>query len=289
MAEGWAECPALGPGWQRREAFRKSGATSGRSDTYYRSPTGQKFRSKIELRRFLGPGHDLSNFDFKSGLERPGPTRVWGLGAGRVPKNVGRGHKNQGTAKNPGEGNPGGVGGPSLNWEGGTSIGNSDSIRYSLSLGEIWGGYCAPPKCLGVPQIPQGVWGPAVPPQIPDTPSPQRVGCGLCQACRIPEDCGICSACSRNSPGGPSGPARTPKCLLRRCLRIVKKQSLGCGSCAGCLNTEDCGSCCICLRRLQPGLKRQWRCLRRRCLRPKVGHCPQVSPPRVTYTVPGHP
>uniref|UniRef100_A0A8U7NW29 Methyl-CpG binding domain protein 1 n=1 Tax=Corvus moneduloides TaxID=1196302 RepID=A0A8U7NW29_CORMO len=105
-------------------------------------------------------------------------------------------------------------------------------------------------------------------PQTPDTPSPQRVGCGSCQACRIPEDCGICSACARNPPGGPSGPGPTPKCLLRRCLRIVKK-GLGCGSCAGCLSTEDCGSCCICLRRLQPGLKRQWRCLRRRCLRPK--------------------
>uniref|UniRef100_A0A8C3NDV1 Uncharacterized protein n=1 Tax=Geospiza parvula TaxID=87175 RepID=A0A8C3NDV1_GEOPR len=106
----------------------------------------------------------------------------------------------------------------------------------------------------------------------------KRVGCGTCQACRIPEDCGICSACARSPPGGPSGPGRTPKCLLRRCLRIVKK-GLGCGSCAGCLSTEDCGSCCICLRRLQPGLKRQWRCLRRRCLRPKVGLSPR-SPPQ---------
>ncbi|NWV42872.1 MBD1 protein, partial [Grantiella picta] len=44
----------------------------------------------------------------------------------------------------------------------------------------------------------------------------KRVGCGLCQACRIPEDCGICTACARNPPGGPSGPTRTSKCLLRR-------------------------------------------------------------------------
>ncbi|NWT30100.1 MBD1 protein, partial [Cardinalis cardinalis] len=44
----------------------------------------------------------------------------------------------------------------------------------------------------------------------------KRVGCGTCQACRIPEDCGICSACARSAPGGPSGPGRTPKCLLRR-------------------------------------------------------------------------
>ncbi|XP_057266225.1 methyl-CpG-binding domain protein 1-like, partial [Pezoporus wallicus] len=90
----------------------------------------------------------------------------------------------------------------------------------------------------------------------------KRVGCGSCQACRIPQDCGICSACARPPP------AQGPKCLLRRCLRIVKR-GLGCGSCPGCVATEDCGSCCICLRRLQPGLKRQWRCLRRRCQQPK--------------------
>ncbi|GAB0202343.1 methyl-CpG-binding domain protein 1 [Grus japonensis] len=172
MAEGWVECPALGPGWKRREAFRKSGATCGRTDTYY--------RSKIELSRFLGPDRDLRNFNFKQGLECSGP--------------------------------------------------------------------------------------------------PKRVGCGACQACRIPQDCGICSACARPAPGPAPGPARPPKCLLRRCLRIVKK-GLGCGSCPGCLSTEDCGSCCICLRRLQPGLKRQWRCLRRRCLRPKDEDPPDEKAP----------
>ncbi|KAL6083327.1 hypothetical protein STEG23_024175 [Scotinomys teguina] len=35
MAEDWQDCPALGPGWKRREAFRKSGASCGRSDIYY--------------------------------------------------------------------------------------------------------------------------------------------------------------------------------------------------------------------------------------------------------------
>ncbi|NWS15799.1 MBD1 protein, partial [Pachyramphus minor] len=44
----------------------------------------------------------------------------------------------------------------------------------------------------------------------------KRVGCGSCQACRIPEDCGICSACARSPPGGPPGPAWPHKCLLRR-------------------------------------------------------------------------
>ncbi|XP_064900453.1 LOW QUALITY PROTEIN: methyl-CpG-binding domain protein 1 [Columba livia] len=97
----------------------------------------------------------------------------------------------------------------------------------------------------------------------------KRVGCGSCGACLLPRDCGICSACARPSPA---------KCLLRRCLRIVKK-GWGCGSCGGCLSTEDCGSCCFCRRRLQPGRKRQWRCLRRRCLRPQRSGVTKKPPP----------
>ncbi|XP_032326300.1 methyl-CpG-binding domain protein 1 isoform X18 [Camelus ferus] len=68
MAEDWLDCPALGPGWKRREVFRKSGATCGRSDTYYQSPTGDRIRSKVELTRYLGPACDLTLFDFKQGI-----------------------------------------------------------------------------------------------------------------------------------------------------------------------------------------------------------------------------
>ncbi|XP_063038180.1 methyl-CpG-binding domain protein 1 isoform X5 [Melospiza melodia melodia] len=303
MAEGWAECPALGPGWQRREAFRKSGATSGRSDTYYRSPTGQKFRSKIELRRFLGPGHDLSNFDFKSGQQRPGPTRTrkspkWHLPAGPLPEppkiftkeeeeveaevevEVGRAETEK-APPSPGQALP-------IPSQATPSSSMATPLREPPHRRTRKRPPLEPPQdgvmalCAGCQTLFPGV---SLPPQrrcrwlCPDCRAQRRdfnreqrfykrVGCGTCQACRIPEDCGICSACARSPPGGPSGPGRTPKCLLRRCLRIVKK-GLGCGSCAGCLSTEDCGSCCICLRRLQPGLKRQWRCLRRRCLRPK--------------------
>ncbi|XP_062367993.1 methyl-CpG-binding domain protein 1 [Cinclus cinclus] len=327
MAEGWAECPALGPGWQRREAFRKSGATSGRSDTYYRSPTGQKFRSKIELRRFLGPGHDLSNFDFKSGLERPSPTRTkkgpkWLLPAGPLPEPP-RIFKKEEEEEEVVVGGAETEKAPPLPQDAPPSSVQALPIPIQAPPSPIQ----SPPPPVPIPPLVVQ----APPPPVEATPPPEppprrtrkrppleppqdgvvalcascqtlfpgvslppqrrcrwlcpdcraqrrdfnreqrfykRVGCGTCQACRIPEDCGICSACARNPPGGPSGPGRTPKCLLRRCLRIVKK-GLGCGSCSGCLSTEDCGSCCICLRRLQPGLKRQWRCLRRRCLRPK--------------------
>ncbi|XP_073177549.1 methyl-CpG-binding domain protein 1-like [Lepidochelys kempii] len=82
MSEGWVDCPTLGPGWKRREAYRRSGATCGRTDTYYQGPNGEKFRSKIELTRFLGPSQDLTNFDFKNGVLRDPPPKVpgrWGL------------------------------------------------------------------------------------------------------------------------------------------------------------------------------------------------------------------
>uniref|UniRef100_A0A8D0GZ88 CXXC-type domain-containing protein n=1 Tax=Sphenodon punctatus TaxID=8508 RepID=A0A8D0GZ88_SPHPU len=94
----------------------------------------------------------------------------------------------------------------------------------------------------------------------------KRVGCGTCQACQIPEDCGICTVCVARA----RNPERRAgiKCLLRRCLRIVKK-GLACGVCQACQTIEDCGTCYICLRRLKPGLKRQWKCLKRRCLRSK--------------------
>lgn len=42
-------------------------------------------------------------------------------------------------------------------------------------------------------------------------------------------------------------------------------QNRGCGVCRGCQTQEDCGHCRICLRFPRPGLKRQWRCLQRRC------------------------
>lgn len=85
------------------------------------------------------------------------------------------------------------------------------------------------------------------------------------------------------------------KCERRRCLRIVEKvsqapevdqglpqslafmaltpdvtppaslQSQGCGMCRGCQTQEDCGHCRVCLRPPRSGLKRQWRCVQRRC------------------------
>ncbi|NXI46036.1 MBD1 protein, partial [Galbula dea] len=52
----------------------------------------------------------------------------------------------------------------------------------------------------------------------------KRIGCGSCQACLLPSDCGICTACTRRGQGqdhahpGHAHPGHTPdpKCLLRR-------------------------------------------------------------------------
>ncbi|KAM4661949.1 uncharacterized protein O3C94_010596 [Discoglossus pictus] len=71
MSEGWriGLCWALAV--KRRSVMRKSGASCGHSDTYYQSPTNVRFRSKIEMQKFLGSSVDLSLFDFKNGVINP--------------------------------------------------------------------------------------------------------------------------------------------------------------------------------------------------------------------------
>uniref|UniRef100_UPI0001A2C0D8 methyl-CpG-binding domain protein 1b isoform 1 n=1 Tax=Danio rerio TaxID=7955 RepID=UPI0001A2C0D8 len=77
--EGWEDWPALGKGWKRKEVFRRSGTSEGRSDTYYISPRGRKVRSRVELTKHIGHSVDLTNFDFKSG-------QFLGEGARRKPR-----------------------------------------------------------------------------------------------------------------------------------------------------------------------------------------------------------
>lgn len=98
----------------------------------------------------------------------------------------------------------------------------------------------------------------------------KRVGCGECTACLVKEDCGVCSICCLQLPNDVAS-GLFCKCEQRRCLRIVEKNR-GCGVCRGCQTQEDCGHCRICLRFPRPGLKRQWRCLQRRCFWGKYDH-----------------
>lgn len=64
-------CAYLPPGWRRLVVFRKSGLSAGKSDVYYYSPDGQKFRSKPQLQAHFGADLDLTNFDFRTGGEIP--------------------------------------------------------------------------------------------------------------------------------------------------------------------------------------------------------------------------
>ncbi|CAL4148848.1 unnamed protein product, partial [Meganyctiphanes norvegica] len=65
------ECEALPKGWKRQEVLRRNGLTSGKSDIYYISPSGKKFRSKPQLARYLGDSVDLSTFDYRTGKINP--------------------------------------------------------------------------------------------------------------------------------------------------------------------------------------------------------------------------
>ncbi|XP_075824428.1 methyl-CpG-binding domain protein 1 isoform X25 [Microtus pennsylvanicus] len=263
MAEDWQDCPALGPGWKRRESFRKSGASCGRSDIYYQSPTGDKIRSKVELTRYLGPACDLTLFDFRQGIlcypapkthPLPDPSKKQ-----KKPSKPASVKKHQGGLQKSG-------------------------VRKATPRAENSAGTGTAPASLLVPgrcencgvRVPRnGIRRKRLKTLCEDCRAQRiafnreqrmfkRVGCGECTACLVKEDCGACSVCRLQLPRDVASGLYC-KCEQRRCLRIVEK-SRGCGVCRGCQNQEDCGCCRFCLRPPRPGRKRQWRCLQRRCL-----------------------
>ncbi|XP_043830451.1 methyl-CpG-binding domain protein 1-like isoform X12 [Dromiciops gliroides] len=255
MAEEWLDCPALGPGWKRRESFRKSGATCGRSDTYYQSPTGERIRSKVELTRFLGPDCDLRCFDFKRGVLQYLPAKASSQKRKRRawPKKTKPSRKEK-QPPEPRLGPPAPQGPVAmlpflLRWceNCGTSISGDGTGRQRLR--SLCKGCRAQRNAFNREQR-----------------MFKRVGCGDCKACQVTEDCGVCSACvvQPPQPGSPQHPQSL--CVQRRCLKIVTR-SFGCGRCSGCQTKEDCGACRICERKGKPGLKRQWKCIQRRCLK----------------------
>ncbi|XP_037594862.1 methyl-CpG-binding domain protein 1 isoform X7 [Cebus imitator] len=251
MAEDWLDCPALGPGWKRREVFRKSGATCGRSDTYYQSPTGDRIRSKVELTRYLGPACDLSLFDFKQGiLCYPAPKAHSVAVTSKKQKKPSRPSKTRKHQAGPqgGEVRKRQVGPQSgeVRKEAPKDETKADTVTVPAS-------FPAPGCCENCGISFSG-----------DGTQRQRLKT-LCKDCRaqriafnreqrmfkLPHDVASGLFC---------------KCERRRCLRIVER-SRGCGVCRGCQTQEDCGRCRICLRPPRPGLRRQWKCVQRRCLR----------------------
>ncbi|XP_042767543.1 methyl-CpG-binding domain protein 1 isoform X35 [Panthera tigris] len=266
MAEDWLDCPALGPGWKRREVFRKSGATCGRSDTYYQSPTGDRIRSKVELTRYLGPACDLTLFDFKQGiLCYPAPKAQPLAVPSRKRKKPSRPAKTRKRQVGPQKGEV------RKEAPGDETKANADTAPASLP---------APGCCenCGISFSGDGTRRQRLKTLCKDCRAQRiafnreqrmfkRVGCGECEACRVTEDCGACSTCLLQLPHDVAS-GLFCKCERRRCLRIVER-SRGCGVCRGCQTREDCGRCRVCLRPPRPGLRRQWRCVQRRCLRGK--------------------
>ncbi|XP_073069145.1 methyl-CpG-binding domain protein 1 isoform X4 [Manis javanica] len=264
MAEDWLDCPALGPGWKRREVFRKSGATCGRSDTYYQSPTGDRIRSKVELTRYLGPACDLTLFDFKQGIlcypapktsslaipskkrkkaSRPAKSRKRQVGSQRgeirkeAPKDETKADADTAPASLPA---------PGCCENCGISFSGDGTQRQRLKT------LCKDCRAQRIAfNREQRMF--------------KRVGCGECTACLVTADCGACSTCLLQLPHDVAS-GLFCKCERRRCLRIVER-SRGCGVCRGCQTREDCGRCRVCLRPPRPGLRRQWKCIQRRCLR----------------------
>ncbi|XP_032115331.1 methyl-CpG-binding domain protein 1 isoform X6 [Sapajus apella] len=280
MAEDWLDCPALGPGWKRREVFRKSGATCGRSDTYYQSPTGDRIRSKVELTRYLGPACDLSLFDFKQGiLCYPAPKAHSVAVTSKKQKKPSRPSKTRKHQAGPqgGEVRKRQVGPQSgeVRKEAPKDETKADTVTVPAS-------FPAPGCCenCGISFSGDGTQRQRLKTLCKDCRAQRiafnreqrmfkRVGCGECAACQVTEDCGACSTCLLQLPHDVAS-GLFCKCERRRCLRIVER-SRGCGVCRGCQTQEDCGRCRICLRPPRPGLRRQWKCVQRRCLRGKHG------------------
>lgn len=82
----------------------------------------------------------------------------------------------------------------------------------------------------------------------------------------MPPDCGKGESGRWGGPKAHSGPLIL--LALSPCITPpAPQQSRGCGVCRGCQTREDCGRCRVCLRPPRPGLRRQWKCIQRRCLR----------------------
>ncbi|XP_051864909.1 uncharacterized protein LOC127566545 isoform X3 [Pristis pectinata] len=223
MSEGWEDCPVLPVGWKRREVYRRSGATIGKSDTYYMSPTAERFRSKVELVKYFGDALDLTYFDFKKGIILPPDAKIR-----RSVKRLSTSscevdeeqrdhcHTPRKKAKAP------------------TTLSPAHPKAEKVSEAE---GLSAEPLdtliacCEGCQQwVPGVLFGPrkrrlrfycaecrAKRRELGRRLNYyKRFGCGECEGCAVAEDCGVCRGCvARNSESG-----RKWKCVRRRCQRL---------------------------------------------------------------------
>ncbi|KAM4695886.1 methyl-CpG-binding domain protein 1-like isoform 2-T2 [Rhinophrynus dorsalis] len=252
MSEGWEDWPVLGPGWKRRTAVRKSGASCGNTDTYYQSPTGERFRSKIEMSKYLGASIDLSLFDFKNGIIIP-PEKRKKIQRRSLPaeKTVEpKAKKKRVSLPLPAvvEKEQNGTVEETLVrcqgckvWFAGVEFGKAKLTSWHCSD-------CRASRRAFNKQ--QKFY--------------KNAGCGTCTACQVTENCGYCTVCLLRSHNPEFGSSW--KCVRRRCLQVIRK-SEGCGACQGCQNVYDCDVCSVCIKRSQnPEMVINEKCLERRCI-----------------------
>ncbi|KAM9324285.1 methyl-CpG-binding domain protein 1-like [Gastrophryne carolinensis] len=244
MAEGWEDWPLLGPGWKRKTVVRKSGNSCGHSDTYYQSPTGQRFRSKPELSKYLGEAIDLTLFNFKHGTlitkHKQTKTKKKSVGLksqveAKPEKPVGSNFEKS-RVSSP-------VASPEKEAQNGT---DDKSIMVRCNGCKTWLSGVEPGRAKKRITF-----------YCPDCSASRRefnkeqrrlksTGCGKCAACVLTEDCGHCSICVLRLKDPELGGSW--KCTKRRCLKAIHKPG-DCGLCQGCTATEDCEACTVCLKR----------------------------------------
>ncbi|XP_056107444.1 methyl-CpG-binding domain protein 1b isoform X2 [Rhinichthys klamathensis goyatoka] len=284
--EGWEDCPPLGKGWKRKQVFRRSGNSEGRSDTYYISPRGHKVRSRVELMKHINDSVDLTNFDFKTGqFLGDGPRR-------RKKRRVDSPMAHHGGSSTPGFPNE-------LTNAGGTacSPGSSASLscgtvpKLSTNSTQKAANTVTPPKC-------STFTGPGTNTTLPNAAARPPVDlAGFAPNPTVPPLAGSVSA---DMPINGTGGAR--QSLFGICLRCNKtftfeegqtmcqncrqevnasiarrrkpyKKWNPCGRCRACQTAVDCGKCVSCrngrLRlRLNIHSRKVVKCRKRKCLHP---------------------
>ncbi|XP_077059622.1 methyl-CpG-binding domain protein 1b isoform X2 [Siphateles boraxobius] len=284
--EGWEDCPPLGKGWKRKQVFRRSGNSEGRSDTYYISPRGHKVRSRVELMKHIKESVDLTNFDFKTGqFLGDGPRR-------RKKRRVDSPMAHHGSSSTPGFPNEltnaGGMAcspGSSASQSCGTVPKLSTNSTQKAAI------IVTPPKC-------STFTGPGTDTTLPNAPT--RPPVDLTEVAANPTVPPLAGSVSADRPiNGTSGARQSLFGICLRCnktftfeegqtmcqnCRLEVNASIArrrkpykkwnpCGRCRACQTAVDCGKCVSCrngrLRlRLNIHSRKVVKCRKRKCLHP---------------------
>ncbi|XP_073681831.1 methyl-CpG-binding domain protein 1b isoform X2 [Garra rufa] len=282
--EDWEDWPALGEGWKRKQVFRRSGTSEGRSDTYYMSPRGHKVRSRVELLKFISNTVDLTNFDFKSG-------QILGEGPRRRKRRKMESPQTYASVPSFPQELPDAGSTPG-------KLGSQASLSYStapkLSSYSIQKGAntVTTPKCSTDTSLPSAATHSTVnltensAKPTPPPPPPPPVGSSVSATPNRPVNgasgaplkmFGVCHKCKKTY-SFEEGQTLCPNCRLEVNTKDVRRRKpykkwVPCGRCRACQTTVDCGKCVSCrngrLRlRLNIHSRKVVKCRKRKCMRP---------------------